>query len=654
MTSAEPPNKRQRAGDELVVAADAVVSFHGLVSTSAEALAEEMNAGGVEFRGEFFNQHFGNDETIKGFEGLSIKIWFSLRTFHAWLDISWKKRRPGADKVTAVMETHFPHASNSKGSFVETVAAAIQAHPDVVGGGEVVARMETEELGEVAFVKYQLASSGHVRETHERLDALLLFFIDGGSLIDTEDPKWELLMAVQRGPDGTGSLVTAIQTLYNFWAFPSRAATAAASGGARARPPTPSYKDRQREKDKEMQMEIEERVGGEGGSGGGGDATVLMLGDGVDCADAGGDAAMAGADDSAPAGGGGGAAVGGADDSDADGGVGGGGGAAVGGVAEGGGGGVWGGADEAFDRQVAVVDQQVAVVGQEEAVFDASDVANFKRLRLSQVLVLPPYQGLGIGKRMLQLAYEQAAQKRCLDLTIEDPSDNLQRVREKLEVEMLLETPWAPELAAAAAASASSASSSRGRGAPPTPQLPSPPPAFLASCVAELRVPRREARVAWEALLFLQPQMRSGRGRAALEALVRARVDEANFGKVSAGTLKKAVHRVLTMGDAPKDKQDFSFVMMRTRLADADPSAAGGSSGDQSGMAATGRLNVVMMPADEKAAVLDKLVDERMDQLDTLSRLLKPRAVPPSVAVGGFGKPAAGGMRTTHVTAEVL
>jgi hypothetical protein len=62
-----------------------------------------------------------------------------------------------------LLEEQFPHASKSKGSFAEAVVASLGAHPDVIGAGEVVARMETEDLGEIAFVKYQLASSGCVR-----------------------------------------------------------------------------------------------------------------------------------------------------------------------------------------------------------------------------------------------------------------------------------------------------------------------------------------------------------------------------------------------------------------------------------------------------------------------------------------------------------
>ena len=35
-----------------------------------------------------------------------------------------------------------------------------------------------------------------------------------------------------------------------------------------------------------------------------------------------------------------------------------------------------------------------------------------------QVLIMPPFQGLGLGKKMLQIAYKAAADKKCFDLTV--------------------------------------------------------------------------------------------------------------------------------------------------------------------------------------------------------------------------------------------
>lgn len=40
------------------------------------------------------------------------------------------------------------------------------------------------------------------------MEPLLLFLVDGASLIDNQDPQWELLLAVQRPTDGSpGQLV---------------------------------------------------------------------------------------------------------------------------------------------------------------------------------------------------------------------------------------------------------------------------------------------------------------------------------------------------------------------------------------------------------------------------------------------------------------
>ncbi|GLC61744.1 hypothetical protein PLESTB_001798300 [Pleodorina starrii] len=69
------------------------------------------------------------------------------------------------------------------------------------------------------------------------------------------------------------------------------------------------------------------------------------------------------------------------------------------------------------------------------------------RLRVSQVLVLSPWQGLGLGKALLKLSYDLARSRCCADLTVEDPTPNLQRVREKLEVEMLRGLDWVTQQA---------------------------------------------------------------------------------------------------------------------------------------------------------------------------------------------------------------
>ncbi len=87
---AVPSAKRSRPleADQFVSSAQEVVKFRMLLSTSRDAILSEIEAGGgTTFDGEFFHQHFGEEETIKGYSGLEIDVWFSAHTFHAHIDI---------------------------------------------------------------------------------------------------------------------------------------------------------------------------------------------------------------------------------------------------------------------------------------------------------------------------------------------------------------------------------------------------------------------------------------------------------------------------------------------------------------------------------------------------------------------------------------
>lgn len=56
------------------------------------------------------------------------------------------------------------------------------------------------------------------------------------------------------------------------------------------------------------------------------------------------------------------------------------------------------------------------------------------RPRISQMLVLPPYQRIGLGAQLLDNIYRHyASQPRVVDITVEDPSDDFQRLRDFLD-----------------------------------------------------------------------------------------------------------------------------------------------------------------------------------------------------------------------------
>ncbi|XP_064644146.1 histone acetyltransferase type B catalytic subunit-like [Lineus longissimus] len=56
------------------------------------------------------------------------------------------------------------------------------------------------------------------------------------------------------------------------------------------------------------------------------------------------------------------------------------------------------------------------------------------RPRISQVLVFPPFQRQGHGSRLIQTFYDEAIRdKEVLDITVEDPSEDFQRVRDYVD-----------------------------------------------------------------------------------------------------------------------------------------------------------------------------------------------------------------------------
>ncbi|KAL5697461.1 histone acetyltransferase [Ranunculus cassubicifolius] len=60
------------------------------------------------------------------------------------------------------------------------------------------------------------------------------------------------------------------------------------------------------------------------------------------------------------------------------------------------------------------------------------------RLRLSQILVLPPYQGKGHGRRLLEVLNSVAVSENVYDLAVEEPSDPLQSLRTQIDLNRLL------------------------------------------------------------------------------------------------------------------------------------------------------------------------------------------------------------------------
>lgn len=162
----EPLAKRPKVENgkprsEYICDAHEAVSFRAVSCRTAETLEQEIAAGGKAFKAEFLHQHFGEDEQIKGYQGLQINIWLHIQTYHTWVDIKYTRRRPGSDKLDKLFAEHFPEGTSaSKDSFVQEVIEAATQMPDLYALGETVGRV-TGKDGNEALLKRHNVAKGH-------------------------------------------------------------------------------------------------------------------------------------------------------------------------------------------------------------------------------------------------------------------------------------------------------------------------------------------------------------------------------------------------------------------------------------------------------------------------------------------------------------
>lgn len=125
------------------------------------------------------------------------------------------------------------------------------------------------------------------------------------------------------------------------------------------------------------------------------------------------------------------------------------------------------------------------------------------RLRLSQLLVLPPRQRRGAAGALVGGVRALAGRLGCSDTTVEDPTPELQRVREVADVTAARGMPSVVAAAAAAVRAATRADAGDGRAA-----ALSMPQSIADALRATLRCCRPQAKIVWEAMLFLAARVR--------------------------------------------------------------------------------------------------------------------------------------------------
>ncbi|CAI0628461.1 unnamed protein product, partial [Linum tenue] len=182
------------------------------------------------------------------------------------------------------------------------------------------------------------------------------------------------------------------------------------------------------------------------------------------------------------------------------------------------------------------------------------------RLRLGQILVLPPYQSKGHGRHLLEVIHNVAISEDVYDFTVEEPLDAFQHVRTCLDVQRLLGFEPIKE-----ALNSTVLYLKQGRLSKKTHVPRFVPPSSAAEDVRRvLKINKTQLTQCWEILIYLSLDP-IDKYVDDFEMIVSHRAKEEILGKDGGSGGKQVI-------EVPSEyKEDMSFVMFKTK--DGKPSS---------------------------------------------------------------------------------
>ncbi|XP_042055562.1 histone acetyltransferase type B catalytic subunit-like [Salvia splendens] len=210
------------------------------------------------------------------------------------------------------------------------------------------------------------------------------------------------------------------------------------------------------------------------------------------------------------------------------------------------------------------------------------------RLRLGQILIVPPYQRKGYGARLLKTLNSIALSENVYDLTIEEPVDALQHVRTCIDVQRLLAFKPIHEALGLAISQLKHENLSKKS----QPHRCEPPASIVEDVRKSLKINKRQFLQCWEILIYLRLDP-IDKYMDNYVTIVSNRVNADVLGKEVEGAGKQLV-------DIPSEfDQDMSFAMFK-------------SAGDES--------SGIEKEADQGNVEeqLRQLVDDRMKQIKSV------------------------------------
>lgn len=202
------------------------ISFHLVSPLESDATLEKLEGQAEAFGPIMSHQLYGDDEQIVGYKDPMVKVFLSP-LLSPFIVASYDSKGPitQPEDLMKPMEEAF---SYSRETTLQNFTSIMQEEgmPETLtdlGDLVMTRKIGQDEEGEMLEIYRSnlCSSSANVKKIHERIEPLLLFFIDAASAIDATDPSWELLLCLIRSKDGSARIV-GMSTIYVFYVYPDK------------------------------------------------------------------------------------------------------------------------------------------------------------------------------------------------------------------------------------------------------------------------------------------------------------------------------------------------------------------------------------------------------------------------------------------------
>ncbi|KAK6875777.1 Histone acetyltransferase type B catalytic subunit [Candida tropicalis] len=177
----------------------------------------------VNFQPTFTYPIFGDAETIYGYKDLNIFLCFDHFTFKPFLNIKYTEKLNDDPEIIDIKKTIDEYLPNST-IFKDEVKWVDSIEEEKKNGYKISGELiDSFELKDKEYEVYKIDLKSEIGyELHQRLQILVLLFIEAGSFIDAKDELWNLYVFYEKGnsKDNSEPSIVGFTTAYNYWKYP--------------------------------------------------------------------------------------------------------------------------------------------------------------------------------------------------------------------------------------------------------------------------------------------------------------------------------------------------------------------------------------------------------------------------------------------------